>query len=638
MAQGSDIVLHEQVKSSDTQDGEKGEKTYNHEGKETPVNYTRQVVYGLEDVPPWYATIAFGFQQFLASVGSITTVQVIIGIKMCMSFNTVLMGRLISTGFLICGIGTFLQSTFGCRLPIIQGSGGFLVAVITILDLKEPCPIVTPGNATQEELDNADDEWKSRMLEISGAILLASFVQVALGSIGCIGILLRYVGPMTITPTVALTAMKVVPIAVTMCGDHWGISAMTIGLIILTSQYLASFDIPIPAYNSQKRLHIGRAQIFQLFPIIIAIITTWILCVILTVADVFPDDPTNPAYNARTDIKLDDLVATPWLEAPYPGQWGRPYVTVGAFLGVLTGVFASILDSIGDYYACARLCSAPKPPNHAVNRGILIEGIACIFAGAWGTGLGMTSYSDCIGNIGLTKVGSRTVAQVTGVVLIIFAFFAKVGALFSTVPYPIFGGTVLISASMVFAVGLSNLQFIDLNSTRNLLVVGFSISGGFGIPLWLSKYPHAIQTGSSELDSILTICLVNDVFVGGMIGFFLDNTIPGTLEERGMLKWLEAADVNDPTLSSIKGYDLPFGMNYMRGSKLWRYLPFSPTFQGFPWAKDSVIQPKDHVVDNNHVNDWEETKIVDKESNRYKRWIKEAITIRKRGNVHYEQR
>ncbi|XP_072051814.1 solute carrier family 23 member 2-like [Amphiura filiformis] len=146
---------------------------------------------------------------------------------MCMSFNTVLMGRLMSTGFLICGIGTFLQSSFGCRLAIIQGSGAFLVAVVTILDLKGPCPIVTPGNATQEELDSADEEWRNRMLEISGAMVLASFVQVVLGSVGCIGMLVHYAGPMTIAPAVALVGMKVVPISVVMCGDHWGIAAIS---------------------------------------------------------------------------------------------------------------------------------------------------------------------------------------------------------------------------------------------------------------------------------------------------------------------------------------------------------------------------------------------------------------------------
>ncbi|XP_072014364.1 solute carrier family 23 member 1-like [Amphiura filiformis] len=595
--QESDTFLHE-LRDKPTQDGEEVAESCNHEVKEPPVNDTRQLIYGLEDVPPWYAAIAFGFQQFLASFGSIIAAQIIIGMKMCMSFDTVLMGRLISTGFLVCGIATFLQSTFGCRLAIIQGSGAFFVAVFTILDLKGPCPMVTPGNATQEELYIADEEWRSRMLELSGAILIASFVQVVLGSTGCIGLLLRYIGPMTVTPPLTLAGLKVTTIAVNMCGDHWGIATMTFGLVVLTSQYLASFSIPIPAYNSQKRFYIGRARIFQLYPIIIAIVTTWIFCWILTVADVFPDDPTNPAYNARTDIKNDALFATPWFVAPYPGQWGRPYITAGALLGVTTGVFGSVIDSVGDYYACARLSSAPKPPKHAVNRGILIEGIACILAGAWGTGLGMASYSECIGNIGLTRVASRTVAQAAGLIMITFAFFAKIGAVFATVPYPIIGGS-LIGSSLAIGVGLSHLQFIDMNSTRNLLVVGFSLSGGFGIPMWILTHPHAIQTGSSDLDSILTIALANDVFVGGMIGFFLDNTIPGTLEERGILQWLEAADVNDTTLSSIKGYDLPFGMNYIRRSTLCRYLPFSPTFKGFPWEKNSVIQSKDDTKGQN---------------------------------------
>ena len=39
----------------------------------------------------------------------------------------------------------------------------------------------------------------------------------------------------------------------------------------------------------------------------------------------------------------------------------------------------------------------------------------------------------------------------------------------------------------------------------------------------------------------------------------------------------------------------------------------------------------DHVVDNNHVIDWEGAQIVGRECNKYKRWIKEAISIRKAG-------
>ena len=49
------------------------------------------------------------------------------------------------------------------------------------------------------------------------------------------------------------------------------------------------------------------------------------------------------------------------------------------------------------------------------------------------------------------------------------------GSLFLTIPSPIVGGIFCVMFGMIAAVGLSNLQFVDLNSTRNLFVLGFSI-------------------------------------------------------------------------------------------------------------------------------------------------------------------
>ena len=73
---------------------------------------------------------------------------------------------------------------------------------------------------------------------------------------------------------------------------------------------------------------------------------------------------------------------------------------------MLAGVLASIIESVGDYYACARLSGAPPPPTHALNRGIGMEGIGCLLAGAFGSGNGTTSYSQNIGAIGITKVNT----------------------------------------------------------------------------------------------------------------------------------------------------------------------------------------------------------------------------------------
>ncbi|MEQ2185753.1 hypothetical protein GOODEAATRI_021501 [Goodea atripinnis] len=89
---------------------------------------------------------------------------------------------------------------------------------------------------------------------------------------------------------------------------------------------------------------------------------------------------------------------------PKLGQWGKPTVSLAGVVGILAGVISSMIESVGDYHACARLAGAPPPPKHAINRGIGIEGIGCLLAGAWGTGNGTTSYSENVGALGITKV------------------------------------------------------------------------------------------------------------------------------------------------------------------------------------------------------------------------------------------
>ena len=96
----------------------------------------------------------------------------------------------------------------------------------------------------------------------------------------------------------------------------------------------------------------------------------------------------------------------------FPGQWGIPTVSVAGVFGMLAGVLASIIDSVGDYYACARISGAQPPPKHAINRGIRIEGVGCLFAGAFGSGSGTATYSQNIGAIGITKVSNSNILLV----------------------------------------------------------------------------------------------------------------------------------------------------------------------------------------------------------------------------------
>lgn len=117
-----------------------------------------------------------------------------------------------------------------------------------------------------------------------------------------------------------------------------------------------------------------------------------------------------------------------------------------------------MLESMGDYYACARLSGAPPPPKHAINRGIGVEGIGCLLAGAWGTGNGTTSYSENVGALGITKVGSRMVIIAGACAMLLSGVFGKVGAMLASIPTPVIGGMFLVMFGIITAVGISNLQ------------------------------------------------------------------------------------------------------------------------------------------------------------------------------------
>lgn len=63
-------------------------------------------------------------------------------------------------------------------------------------------------------------------LQIQGAIIMSSLVEVLIGLSGLPGLLLEYIGPLTITPTVSLIGLSVFTTAGDRAGAHWGLSAL----------------------------------------------------------------------------------------------------------------------------------------------------------------------------------------------------------------------------------------------------------------------------------------------------------------------------------------------------------------------------------------------------------------------------
>ncbi len=455
-----------------------------------------RLIYSIDDVPPARETLFLGFQHYLTMFGSTVAIPLVLSEPLGIAGDPIALGWLIGTMFFVSGITTLLQTTWGNRLPLVQG-GTF--------------SFLTPAIAICGMAALADAGWEVRMRHVQGAVILGSVFEIVIGFTGLVGRLLRFVGPVTIAPTIALIGLSLFKFGAPVAGTHWGVGGLTIGLIILFSQYL-------------RRTH----RAFELFPIMLGILLAWGLSAILTLAGVF--GPEHPAH-----VSGGEIAAAPWFRLPLPFQWGVPVFGAAAAVGMLAGYLASIVESVGDYYACARLAGASIPDAKTVNRGIGMEGIGCLVAGVFGTANGTTSYSENIGAIGLTRVGSRRVVQTGAWLMIGLAAFGKFGALFTTIPQPIVGGMYCAMFGMIASVGLSNLQFVDLNSARNLFILGFAFFMGLSVPEYFAT--HTVEFAPRWVADIVNTLGKTGMAVGALAALVLDNTIPGTDEERGLTAW-----------------------------------------------------------------------------------------------------
>jgi len=546
------------------------------------------ILYGVNDNPPWYLCILFAFQHCFLSIGGSVGPPLALASALCISDDdtgNLAKTYLVASVLVVNGISSILQASLGTRLPILQGSSfAFLVPAFSIMKLSHNiCPsrlnITRNGLWLYNETRNGEflDEnqiWMRRVAELQGAMIVASLFEILIGATGIIGFLTKLFGPITICTTISLIGIQLVSVAPMHAHYNWGIAFFTAFVLVVSSQYMKNLKFPILTFSREKKCHVSSFELFKLFPVFIAIILGWILSLILTSAGVFSDDPKDDSYFARSDAKISSVNKSPWFRCPYPGQWGLPVITVAGAVGMLSAICASIIESIGDYNACATMARAPQLPKHAVNRGIMMEGFGCLLAGVVGTTTGTTSYSENVAAIGITRVGSRRVIQVAGIVSILLGCITKFGAFVVSIPDPVFGGIFMVVFGMIIAIGLTNLRYVDLTSSRNIFVIGFSFYIGLMVPQAIEKNLIKINTGIQDLDNTIFVLLSSSLTVGAVVAAVIDNTLPGTNEEKGVGKTFGKIKNNPPKRALQEKCYNPICKD---PCGLGRYLPFLPT-------------------------------------------------------------
>ncbi|KAE9614938.1 putative xanthine/uracil/vitamin C permease [Lupinus albus] len=507
-----------------------------------PMEQLQDLEYCLDSNPPWAEAILLAFQNYILMLG--TSVMVPSLLVPAMGGSDGDKARVIQTLLFVAGINTLLQALFGTRLPAVVG-GSFAYVIPIAYIINDP---------SLQRISDRHERFLHTMRAIQGALIVASSIQIILGYSQVWGLFSRFFSPLSMAPVVGLVGLGLFQRGFPLLGTCVEIGIPMLLLVIGFSQYLKHVrpfrDVPI----------------FERFPVLICVPIVWIYAIILTASGAYQHKSLPTQHSCRTD-RANLISTAPWFMFPYPLQWGPPTFSAGHSFAMMSAVIVSMVESTGAYKAASRLAIATPPPAYVLSRGIGWQGIGILLGGLFGTGTGSTVSVENVGLLGLTRVGSRRVVQISAGFMIFFSTLGKFGAVFASIPIPIFAALYCILFGLVASVGISFLQFTNLNSMRNLVIIGLTLFLGISVHQLFDQYWNPsrhglVHTNAGWFNAFLNTIFSSPATVGLIVAVFLDNTleVERSKKDRGMPWWVKFRTFRGDNRNE-EFYTLPFNLN-----------------------------------------------------------------------------
>lgn len=414
------------------------------------------LLYGVEDRPTWAETLLLALQHILAAFAGIVAVPLVIG--SVLEFSPQETGLMVSATVFASGLTTVIQSRWGSRLANMMGTD---------------FTFVNPSIAVGAKLGVAG---------IVTATMTAAVVELLLSRF--IRPLLRFFPPLIIGIVVSLIGVTLLPVSIDwMAGgvgapDYGSLKNLSVGLIVLVFTLLLS--------------HFGKGM-WKTAAVFLGLVFGYLLSVVLGMVD----------FTAVADAA--------WFALPNPLRYGVKF-DLASTLSFVPAYFVSAIGTVGVMMATAE-ASKVKLESHRLAAGVGVDGLGSILSGFFGAGPN-TTFSQNVGLITLTKVASRQVMIVAGLILASLGLFPKLAALISVMPSPVLGGVGVIMFGLVAAQGLKTLSQVALGD-RELLIISVAFALGIGVtvrPDILNNLPEALKmVFSSGISTGTLVALVLNI-------------------------------------------------------------------------------------------------------------------------------
>src|SRR6478736_6013339 len=423
----------------------------------------------VDEVLPIPKLAVYGFQHVLAFYAGAVIVPILLANSIGLSQQELI--HLINADLFTCGIASIIQSwgfwKVGVKLPLLQGVTFTAVSPMIAIGLAA-------GGGTQG------------LLVIYGAVIVAGLFTFFVAPY--FGRLIRFFPPVVTGTVITIIGIALLPVAaadVVGGGAHpdptnarnLAYALGTLALIVIIQRVFRGF----------------MATIAVLVGLVVGTLVAW----------------------ALGDAQFSAVAESPWVGVTTPFYFGLPVFSAAAIISMIVVMLITAVETTGDVFATGEIVEK-RIGKGDIARALRADGLATFLGGILNS-FPYTCFAENVGLVRLTRVKSRYVVAMAGLIMMILGLIPKAGAIVAGIPHPVLGGAALAMFATVAVVGIQTLTRVDFHDHRNVVIVGTSV----GLAMYVTAQPDVskavpewaqIILGSGITLGSITAILLNVVF------------------------------------------------------------------------------------------------------------------------------
>lgn len=429
-------------------------------------------VFQLDGQVPLKTAIPFGLQHVLAMfVANLSPIAIICAAAQP-ALSTAEIAMLVQNAMFVAGIATMIQLypvwKVGSKLPIVMGVSFTFVTILSTIAANYGYPTVI------------------------GSVMIGGIFE------GTLGLFAKYWRKL-ISPIVAACVVTAI-----------GFSLFTVGARSFGGGYADDFGAP-------KNLLLGTVTLatcllwnikakgyLKQLSVLAGLTVGYIVAIFMGKVDL-------------SIIFADGLISLPEF-LPF-----KPVFNIGAIVSVCIIYLVSAAETIGDTTALVAGGLERDIQDHEISGSLACDGFASTISSLFGCPP-VTSFSQNVGLINMTKVVNRFIIATGAVSMILAGLLPPIGNFFASLPESVLGGCTLMMFGTILFSGVEMLAKAGFNQ-RNSIIVSLSLAIGIGfttsseIGLW-AYFPEVVQ-------SVFATNVVAVVFV---VAIVLNLILPKNME------------------------------------------------------------------------------------------------------------